>query len=706
VQGARGARVQGARALLAPVHPCTLHPLHRAPIAPCTMCTLHRVHLARCTYHALIHCPSYVSVLRYFAFLRSSSLHTEAGGSSTPDAFGPFRVLQQIGAGALGPVLRAYEPDRDRHVAVKLFRLDLPPERVHQLVAEFERLIAQGLNRPGIAAPLAAGIDGNSAYLVQEFIAADSLDVLVRDYGPAPPPDALQVAVQLAGALDFAAVVNVTHGALHPRDVLLTTDEARITGLGVARALERVGVAAPIRRPYSAPERIAGAKWDRRADVFGLAAIVHEMLWGRRVQGTGSQAAGALTDLPGADLRSLQTTFARALADRQEDRFNTALEFAAALKQAFPQVVASQLATPTDSRLPTTDSRLPQAVPLPLEPTTTGAVADMEIRAAEPNRFRDVEAAPGVVSPAPALAAAPVRVPAGVLGLQSPHAGESALERSRSALWPLALALAVGLALGFAAGFAVGNRDRAVAQAGTAPPTTPSTTTQPAAAQSTPPSSGREFTDAPVNEPAPAERSAASRPTGTSASVDAGGPRAPREPVSEGSSAAAAATTPPVGTATDVGRLFVRSTPAGARVFVDGRERGRTPAAIRDLARGPHRVRLVQEGYATEERRVVVSGSRRSQSISVALARARASAEAPARPAEGFYGSLSVDSLPSGAKVFMDGKLLGTTPMLLPQVGAGEHVVRLQHEAGYRTWSSSVRVVAGERNRVTASLER
>src|SRR5512141_2485856 len=102
----------------------------------------------------------------------------EASGRA-PDAFGPFRVLHQIGAGALGPVFRAYEPDRDRLVAVKLYRIDLPPERVHQLVGEFERLIAAGLTHPALAAPVATGIQDNFAYLAQDYVAADSLDIVV-----------------------------------------------------------------------------------------------------------------------------------------------------------------------------------------------------------------------------------------------------------------------------------------------------------------------------------------------------------------------------------------------------------------------------------------------------------------------------------------------------------------------------------------------
>src|SRR2546430_485880 len=66
---------------------------------------------------------------------RSPPLNTEATGTAPPDAFGPFRVLHQIGAGTLGPVYRAYDAQRERLVAIKRFTLDLPPERVHQLVA-------------------------------------------------------------------------------------------------------------------------------------------------------------------------------------------------------------------------------------------------------------------------------------------------------------------------------------------------------------------------------------------------------------------------------------------------------------------------------------------------------------------------------------------------------------------------------------------
>ena len=138
---------------------------------------------------------------------RSFSLHTEAAGSAPPDAFGPFRVLHQIGAGALGPVFRAYDPEQDKLVAVKLFRLDFPPERVHELVADFERMIAADLTHSAIVAVVATGIVQVSPYLAQDFVAADSLDTVIREHGPAPAAEALRIITQIAGGLDYAGVV-------------------------------------------------------------------------------------------------------------------------------------------------------------------------------------------------------------------------------------------------------------------------------------------------------------------------------------------------------------------------------------------------------------------------------------------------------------------------------------------------------------------
>src|SRR3954465_3310423 len=94
-----------------------------------------------------------------------------------PPAFGPFRVLHQIGIGALGPVFRTYEPTRDRLIAVKVFRLDIVPEQAQALAAALTRAPDPSLFHPSIVAPVAAGVEGTVAYRAEEYVAAESLDV-------------------------------------------------------------------------------------------------------------------------------------------------------------------------------------------------------------------------------------------------------------------------------------------------------------------------------------------------------------------------------------------------------------------------------------------------------------------------------------------------------------------------------------------------
>jgi len=727
-------------------------------------------------------------------------------------------VLHQIGAGALGPVFRAYAPDQDKLVAVKLFRLDLPPERVHRLVDELHRIIDAKLTHPGIAAPLAAGISGVSAYLAQEFVAADSLDIVMRERGPAAEVDAIRVAARLAAALDFAALVDVVHGALHPRDILVSPDDARLTGLGVARALEQVGVATSVRRPYSAPERAGGGAWDRRADIFSLAALMHEMLWAKRLTATGEQAAESLSELPGANLPALRQLFARALAERPGDRFDTALAFADALKQAFPgQAGSSSRAsgrrrTPADPRrtaetlrMTAQEPRLPLGVPdasassdaddtlsttpqpsvdddtvpttppagvddddtvpttsSPVDdddtvPTTSSVLADDDETVPTPPppfvdddgtvptpaplgadggataatghepSATDAEPAPSPASrtasqdtPVAATGATSATVPATLTGTErrvsdlllreAPRSGqakspddavpaarppasstaEPAAARPRSTAAMLVLAI-VCLAVGFAAGYGVASLQRVNAPTieQSAPPT-PAAATSGTANESAERAVG-------IMAPPPAPAGTPERDTAGAAAAEAAvgatsggaGPAGRKEP-------------PP---APPAGRLVVRSTPGGARVLVDGRDVGRTPVTLRELDRGTYAVRISRDGYQPQERRVSITAARPSRSITVALT--TDGAVPPAAPAVTERGTapLRVESRPSGARVFLDGKLVGTTPLSVAEVGAGEHAVRLELE-GYKPWTFSARILAGEPNRVAASLER
>jgi hypothetical protein len=268
------------------------------------------------------------------------------------------------------------------------------------------------------------------------------------------------------------------------------------------------------------------------------------------------------------------------------------------------------------------------------------------------------------------------------------------LDRSRSAVWPLVLAMVIGVTLGFAGGYAVGVREH------------PSTV----AATPTPPVPAREFTESTLPDapkPPPVSEARADAPPTTAPAPAAARP-APAAP-------ATPAPAPVPTKAWAAGRLNVRSTPAGAKVFVDDREAGRTPTAVRDLTEGPHRIRIARDGYAAHERRIVITRERPAQLITATLARPTPPAARPAAPtasrtvpppaAPVGRGALTVDSRPAGARVFLDGKLIGATPLSSTPIVAGDHAIRLEHD-GYKNWTGAVRIVASEQARVTASLER
>jgi hypothetical protein len=701
---------------------------------------------------------------------------------SPPSAFGPFRVLHQIGVGVLGPVFRSYEPARDRLVAVKVFRLDITPEQAHELATELERLVELNLFHPSIVAPVGAGVEGATTYLGAEYVAGESLDVAMRHYAPAPLERALPFITQLAGAIDFARASGIGHGTLHPRDVFVTPDETRATGFGIADALERLGLRAPVRRPYTAPERIAGGEWSTAADVFSLAAIAYELITGRRPAGTGERIA-PLPAGAGPDTEAVHRVLARALADDPRARHRSALELAADL-QALAGDDTLELVGGSDVDAAFDDEELPlqvgagtldspgrsdeggedgeeagdvqdlreiylrdggslEAEERPVGPSATHLEFDapLEERASQPERLRGPEAlqpgpfAPGeldqpsdfalgpfghdevdkrrgeiassdvdepVVVGAPDIAAddrdPPSRYhPEGIadpgpvyLEDREDESGRGAVAAlpagrdpgARPRMLPIALALAVGLLGGFLAGYGLGSRQQS------APAAIADELVEGSPRAATDPE--RVWSEAEVSEPAPG-------PGARESASPAVAPVVPDEAAQETLAPSPPPAPAPPPPAPD-GRLLVRSTPAGARVQVNGAPRGTTPLTLRGLEPGTYTVRVEREGYRAETRRVTISAARPAGSATFTLQPDRPAAPVP------FIGALYVDSRPRGARVLLNGSPIGTTPMRISEVSAGAHVVRIE-QPGYRPWTASVRVVTGEETRVAASLD-
>lgn len=672
-----------------------------------------------------------------------------------PPAFGPFRVLHQIGIGALGPVFRTYEPTRDRLVAVKVFRLDITPEQSQALADELAKASDAGLFHPSIVEPIASGVEGTLAYRAEEYVAAESLDAAMRHYAPASLDKALPFLTQLAGAIDFARTAGIGHGALHLRDIFVTPEEARASGFGVVEALERVGIRAPVRRPYSAPERIAGEEWSTPADVFSLAAITYELLTGRRPSGTGEEigplAGDHLLEF-GAGMRAV---LARAMDDDPARRYASALAFASALEAAARGGRVSEAVTaggaisgtaratePGPEQAPEPEPRpaagrheatspdpdLDEDLPLPgpADPDGDDIAAERDEDTAhyqitrmadvdddrEPTLFDeegedDLMAGGAYAGAVNSAGVGPRYAPSNEAGHGELHSGPSArdfgapasaadVERPHPAALPIAVTLILGLLIGFGAGYWV--RSRGPAGSAVAPVSRPAASAPAAAAASKP--AGQPHTEQAVGVPPPTPPAIPDEPPTAAA----------RQPLTDGGARARASSA-----AAAAGRMVITSTPSRASVTIDGRWRGRTPLTLSRLKLGKYSVRLVAPGFAVVTEEVTLTGAAPSRRLALRLSRTtptpRTGAAAPARPAERpspanvFTGSVYVDSRPRGARISIDGRAFGTTPARIPDVSIGSHVVRLEL-AEHRAWTVATRVAAGEETRVTGSLER
>ena len=666
-------------------------------------------------------------------------------------------MLHQLGAGVLGPVYRASDPANGGAVAVKAFHLDLTPELADELADALQRLVGAGLAHPGIVTPLAVGCEGSVPYLAQEYVAAESLDVAMRHYAPAAAERAVPLLHQLAGAVDAAHDAGILHGSLHLRDVFVSPDEARATGFGVARALADVGLRAPVRRPYAAPEVVEGTDWGAEADRYAVAAIAYELLTGRRATGSGDEIIERLGSIYVGDegaLPALRDAFSRGLSEEPADRPGRAVELVASLAAALGVEVIEP--EPID------------AVRHAVGPASSATLPDgpgdghLQVADDELDREREASAADGTDSGLPPSLREHRSGPrsdgghdadghdadghdagpesdADLLEDLEPIEDEEPLsvgERVRAILQGTAAVLLGVLGAGvlyflFAPEAGVGGGDGAAPDAEAAF----GERSEPREIPEDPPLRVGDLDALPPRTPArePGGESlppvGSFRPADPEPPVDARVPADPfasmrgdEFPLADPAPAPPAAEPESATAAPRVGWLLVRTSPPGATVTVEGVDRGLTPLSLRDVPYGTHRVGIEAPGYGLQTREVTLSASETVAALSVELVRsgvpppAGTLPPAPAEPAtppapvvagtgDGTTGSVFVESRPAGARVLIDGARAGLTPIVVADLPAGRREVRIEQD-GYAPWVTVVEVPAFDRVRVAASLDR
>ena len=216
---------------------------------------------------------------------------------------GPYEVVSLIGSGGMGQVYRAHDTNLDRHVAIKilpeLFATD--PDRLTRFKREAKTLAA--LNHPNIAQIHGVEDSGGTHALVMEFVDGEDLAARIAR-GPIPVGEAIQIARQVADALDAAHERGIVHRDLKPANIQIARDgTVKLLDFGLAKALDSgsdsgadamnsptilasgpqvtahgviLGTAA-----YMSPEQARGRTVDKRADIWAFGVVLYEMLTGR-----------------------------------------------------------------------------------------------------------------------------------------------------------------------------------------------------------------------------------------------------------------------------------------------------------------------------------------------------------------------------------------------------------------------------------------
>src|SRR5215813_5155982 len=214
---------------------------------------------------------------------------------------GPYEILSRIGQGGVGVVYRARDPRLDRQVAVKLLSPEMAADPHARERLRREAKSAAALDHPYICKIFEIGEDGDTSFLVMEYIAGETLHERLLS-GPMPLTDILRVGGEIAEALQEAHTCRFLHRDLKPGNIMLPEQgHVKIMDFGLAKqfadqsstehatdAHERGGSqltvpgTVPGTPDYMSPEQARGEELDVRTDLFSFGCVLYEMATGRR----------------------------------------------------------------------------------------------------------------------------------------------------------------------------------------------------------------------------------------------------------------------------------------------------------------------------------------------------------------------------------------------------------------------------------------
>ncbi|MEM4408694.1 MAG: serine/threonine-protein kinase, partial [Candidatus Caldarchaeum sp.] len=202
-----------------------------------------------------------------------------------PEQIGRYQILELIGSGGMGVVVKGFDHILQRTVAIKILSPHLAQDE--STVARFlsEARAAASLQHPNIISIYEAGESNGLYYFAMEFINGKDLASWIREKGRLSQAETIPIAEQIASALDNAHQRGIIHRDIKASNIMVRPDGlAKVTDFGIARVLggERftqtgVLVGTP---EYMAPELWEGKEASKSSDIYAFGILVYEMLTG------------------------------------------------------------------------------------------------------------------------------------------------------------------------------------------------------------------------------------------------------------------------------------------------------------------------------------------------------------------------------------------------------------------------------------------
>ncbi len=268
------------------------------------------------------------------------------------ERLGRYQIREIIGEGAMACVYKAFDPEINRQLAIKLLKAQLRLDGEYRARFLREAKGAGVLSHPNIVTVFDVGEDQGHPYIAMELVEGATLAEEIKASKPLTTAEIVEIGIQLARALDYAHKRGIVHRDVKPGNImrLIDSNTIKVADFGICRidgseandATQQTQVGNVLGTPhYMSPEQVIGEKVDSRSDLFSAGVVLYQLLTGHLPFEGDTLISVAYkitkTDPPSLDkIRSdlplsLRRVIERALKKQPEKRFQTGEEFAQAL---------------------------------------------------------------------------------------------------------------------------------------------------------------------------------------------------------------------------------------------------------------------------------------------------------------------------------------------------------------------------------------